>query len=646
MSDKIIKNKLLINVLISCFALAWPLWPLSAVLESDNYVIFENVHHEFDGPVISAVACGGGVEKMTVSWTTDVLADAFVEYSQDSGLANSKEQGTSALAGTNHSVEVNGLTAGTYYYRVKSRRVNGGLSIDSSIRSCVAAAAPAEAPPAPSSAGGGGVIIIDKNDKIAPAITNFALTAKSADSLTFSWETDEPATSFIEYGLSNSYGETVGSWASNTKHQITVKNLTPASVYQARALSSDGSGNVGKSENLAAATAETGEESAIEEETRPETAETEDPAELVQRASARLTELLNQFSGQLSLNMVGDLVSLQYTTLSQLANLLPAPLLSGEPRVETSANSVVIYWSTNKETNSQVALAPETRYAPTTKEPYQMVVGSANTFVLDHEVRIFNLEPDTNYHYQIRSAPRVGQAAVSRDFIFRTRLSALEITSFFPQIIDQQTVTVKWVTNKEADSAITFAPYRGNELAVNESKTLKDNNLSVIHELTINELKEGVKYDLELISQDEAGNVAREIIARFATSEDDLPPQISRIQADATIFVDQQSRIQTIISWQTNEPATTKVYYQTGVTAGDLEEMESTESRPEYVKDHVALITKFKPGLVYSFRVESMDSGGNVSLSNVHTFMTPKQKESIFQLIMRILENTFGWLKR
>ncbi len=79
---------------------------------------------------------------------------------------------------------------------------------------------------------------------------------------------------------------------------------------------------------------------------------------------------------------------------------------------------------------------------------------------------------------------------------------------------------------------------------------------------------------------------------------------------------------------------------------GDIELIEKTNLNTNYTKEHVVVITKFKPGLVYSFRVESIDSGGNVRLSKAHTFMTPKKKESIFQIIMRILEETFSWVRK
>ena len=175
---------------------------------------------------------------------------------------------------------------------------------------------------------------------------------------------------------------------------------------------------------------------------------------------------------------------------------------------------------------------------------------------------------------------------------------------------------------------------------------MRNNDFSTIHEIEIAEFTGGTLYDIELTSIDADGNVAQETLSRFSTAEDDLPPGITHIKAESTVFLDRGDRIQTVISWLTNEPATSRIYYQEGVHGGDVELAESTPLNTNYTKEHVMVISKFKPGIVYSFRVESVDSGGNTTLSQVYTFMTAKKKESIIQIILRILEETFGWVKR
>jgi hypothetical protein len=165
----------------------------------------------------------------------------------------------------------------------------------------------------------------------------------------------------------------------------------------------------------------------------------------------------------------------------------------------------------------------------------------------------------------------------------------------------------------------------------------------VIHEIRIEDFEGGVFYEVVLASEDEEGNLVTETLPRFSTSEEDLPPIISHIKTDSTVFVDRSDKIQTVISWLTNEPSSSQVYYQEGVHGGDARLANSTPLNSSFSKEHVVVISNFDPGKVYTFRVESSDSGGNTSISKVHTFMTAKKKESIIQIIINILENTFGW---
>jgi hypothetical protein len=123
-------------------------------------------------------------------------------------------------------------------------------------------------------------------------------------------------------------------------------------------------------------------------------------------------------------------------------------------------------------------------------------------------------------------------------------------------------------------------------------------------------------------------------------------PISAYIKADSTVFVEDSGRTQTIISWYTNEPATSQVLYQEGVHGGRVELKDLTPVSFDYSKEHTVIINKLKPGTVYTFKVKSVDSGGNETISEAHTFMTAKKRESIFQVIMKILEDTFSWMRK
>ncbi len=628
-------------------------WATFSAMESDSYVIYENIHHSFDGPLISSVSSSVSDLTATVSWTTDVNADSFVVYDTDSSVpdATSKEQGSALKTSTSHSVDLTGLSANTtYYFKVKSTRINGGTSIHATINSFSTGADP-NVSPAPPSSGGGGMLIIDKTDNIAPTISNLSAVAIDSSSVKVSWSTDEEATSFVEYGKTLSFGSVYGEWSSSTEHSIILIDLSPETSYDYRALSSDSWGNLGKSETLSfylnAGELVDQPIEGVEEEVKPEEPETKpDEPGLIDKVTDTALDLLRKLFPEVALNELSEEQLNSVDSLEKLSAFISAPVLSGQPSIDIGATEANISWTTDIDSNSQIAFAPSDRYNANADEPYYQIVGDANEMTTDHTVSIQGLLPDTTYHFQLRSKPRIGPTALSRDYTFVTSIETLSIVSFFTQIISNEKVIFKWVTNKEADSVLKFSPYHDNIVAVDEQKIIKDNEQLVIHEITVSEFEAGIYYDIELQSTDEDGNLATETLDHFSTSEDDLPPIISHVKADSTVFLDRSSKTQTIIAWMTNEPSTSKVVYQEGVHGSQVDLSESTDLNINYTKEHVMVITKFKPGVVYSFRVASIDSGGNTSLSKTHTFMTAKQRESIIQIIIGIFEDTFGWVKK
>ena len=615
----------------------------TAALRSTNYVIYENVNYSFDGPVISGVASSVSEATATVSWTTDIVADGFVIYDTENTFLASREQGVSAKTLTNHSVALSGLDENTrYYYKVKSSGVNNGITIDSTVREFTTGAVPVEE--VAETPQGGGMLIIDKTDKVAPKITDLDSKITSSTTIEVSWTTDEDASGFVEYGLSNELGRVSGSWKSVKEHVVNIDSLEHGQTYYFRAASSDSWGNLSYSEissiTMPPLTPE--EIKKLEEEKEAKT----DDAAILAVATKKAMEFILKLFPEVSLNDMSKNPITDIKSLADITSFIPAPILAGEPKMEFTAKEAKFIWTTDVESNSLVAISPEDRYKPNAVEPYIQVSGNAEDKTKNHEVRIFNLSPNTTYHYQLRSKSGIGPVARSRDFTFKTKTEEIVISNFYSQIENRQTAVFKWVTNKDADAAVKIIPFRNNQPALDQAKIFKDNKRGVIHEIKVADFVEGVFYDIELESADDKGNIARQKIDKFATAEDDLPPEISQIKTDSVVFTDKSGKTQTIISWQTNEPTISRIYYDEGVRAADAQLNGKTEQIDDYKKEHVSVITKFKPGTVYSFKIEVTDSRGNVTVSKTHTFMTAKQKESIIQIIINILGNSFGWLTK
>ncbi len=113
-----------------------------------------------------------------------------------------------------------------------------------------------------------------------------------------------------------------------------------------------------------------------------------------------------------------------------------------------------------------------------------------------------------------------------------------------------------------------------------------------------------------------------------AGGEPDItPPVISNVQAvDITAATAR-------ITWTTDEPATSKVYY--GLTTG----YGSTKTAPGYVTNHSVELTGLTPETLYHYKVESADASSNTSQSGDYTFTTqagtPTPQMYVFDITMQ-----------
>jgi hypothetical protein len=247
----------------------------------------------------------------------------------------------------------------------------------------------------------------------------------------------------------------------------------------------------------------------------------------------------------------------------------------------------------------------------------------------------------------VRSKTPVSDTAKSRDFTFTTKEQQVEISTYKIVNISPESAAFSWATNVPTDSKVTYIPYGKNgALQVDSARSVADKNVTTIHDLTVKDLEAGQIYQVELSGKDKTGFTVAKTLATFSTSDVDLPPVITQVQTDAALLPGEQTTVQAIISWITNEPGTSQIFYQKGFGKADetKEFSKKTPLDPNYIKRHVIVINDFEPGAVYQFQVESTDSSGNSTRSRTFTLLSPRQKESVFQVIMSNIEQTFSWV--
>jgi hypothetical protein len=151
---------------------------------------------------------------IVIAWTTNEPATSRVDY----GLTEQYGRSTSTGSGrvVSHGVELMGLApATTYHYRVYSEDAagNGAFSADRTFST---------------------------PDIDAPLISEVAAGSITGVGATITWITDEPATSQVDYGLTDQYGQATALDTSlATSHSVSLTGLAAGSTYHYQVRSKD-----------------------------------------------------------------------------------------------------------------------------------------------------------------------------------------------------------------------------------------------------------------------------------------------------------------------------------------------------------------------------------------------------------------------
>jgi len=642
----------------------------SANARDDNggdYYFFSTAN-DTQAPQISNISVLEKQNSALILWETDELSTSKIVYGTSSDSLDS-EVSDNVLTRKHHVLTLSGLNENTkYYFKVGSCDANSNCAT-STLNSFT-------------------TLLMEEpkeSDTEGPQISEVKAAVVSDTSVAITWKTDELADSKVVFGTSLDYGSEVSDSAFTLSHSVTLSNLTKKTSYYFKVVSKDTSGNETVDDNSGKGyTFTTTDEPGIvetitqggggiliiekipkgyksekewceemnlywydegchriaREERTGLTSKEEESLSLIESGTEEFLErVLEKIKKNPHLQKVkeGDLLS----AVSEMAEkVITAPQLTGKdyPKVIKGTDSAKIVWMTDKKANSLVAIAEDEKYSPEKEEPYQMIVGNPDELVTYHQVLIENLKPSTLYHFQVRSKPLIGPVAKSEDRVFTTLGLSLEISDISTKRKGPKEIEIFFRTNLPAKTKLKYK-----NLRTNEGKEISDNSFVGEHRISLADLLTNTEYSFLINVEDEKGQKATSPEIRFSTGKDTQPPQILEVKTSSAISPRGQA-IQTIISWQTDELSTSRVYYVEGIKWED-KLAKSTPMDNTLSIRHIVVLPKLKPGKVYLFKTESIDSSQNRSLSKTYTLFTPQRRKTIIQIMMSQFEKTFGWIK-
>ena len=298
-------------------------------------------------------------------------------------------------------------------------------------------------------------------------------------------------------------------------------------------------------------------------------------------------------------------------------------------KVTTTKSTATVTWNTDKPANSVLDYGSNNLYGSNKNDP---------TKTTAHSISLTDLNSNTAYHYQAKSADSNNNTASSGDKVFTTKTDTdisppslppsgggggTPPTDTTPPIISDiqvsvanTTATITWVTNEPSDSIINYGRNTIYGLNVNKSTQSKE------HSLTLRGLNPITEYHFQIKSADSSNNIVSSNDMTFTTKKeaDKTMPVISNIQVSITDLL-------ATVTWDTGEPATSEINvgldsnYGGNVNDDSLVEKHKVQlSLPESISD-----------INYFYQIKSIDSSNNVASSTgVYILKANKGKECLF----------------
>jgi hypothetical protein len=439
-----------------------------------------------------------------------------------------------------------------------------------------------------------------KPDTTAPVILFASTTEVGAFSVGVKVETDEDAVTFIDYGETIDYGFTEGDSGVLRSKVIKLKKLQTGTLYHYRIKLMDKSGNFTTTEDRTFST-------------------------------LFLSELLSDRS---FLDKATDIQGkLEQLIESALPSLSP-PFLSTPTIVNITESGATLSWTTNIKTYGSLNYATEEDYK-TNNGIYTINVPSSPDKLALHSIDLASLKPNTKYHIQATSYVFPQVLGKTPDITFTTKAPSIQ-----GSIVERKTDSFRAIWTSRSPSS-SIVDYKNMTTGESNRKVIREQTTS--HDVSITHLIPGTTYEVAISGMTSQGNLL-EAQYPFTVTMDvhKTPPKIALIKVNSALVSGRTDRAQTVISWNTDEPATSLVTYEEGSGATDKELANKiAEKTDNFTTSHAVIIPSLKVGTIYRIQVTSTDEAGNVTKLPVRSIITPRNSESVVDVIFKNFEDTF-----
>ena len=444
------------------------------------------------------------------------------------------------------------------------------------------------------------------SDTTPPKISNMKISDISSFGATITFDTDKETVSSIDYGKDLGYGNNTEGDTPNsfkTNHQIKLAGLALGTDYHFRIIAVDKSGNIA-----------TGQDQTFK-------------TKFLSENLSDLTKIDNieQFQAEI-----------ESTIESILPSLVP-PFVEKPEVTDITEDSAVVNFKTNIKSFGVAGYVADSDFDATKANPYKIETSDTTKKVLNHSLVLSNLKSNTKYRVEARAFSLPQVVGKSQEFTFTTKASKIQA------IILNKTnnsFTVVWNSDEPTSSIVEYRDGKTGRLS-----RMIDDTKNKSHSMKVENLTPGTTYTVSVSGINLAGNtIEGNAPITVTTSTDVTAPIITNLKVDSALVAGRTDRIQSIVSWTTDEPSTSTVYFEEGSGTATDALSNKQEDTSTLTTNHVVILSTLKPGTIYRFQIASTDEAGNTLTLPVRTIITPIQNESIVDIIFKNFDQTFNFL--
>ncbi len=267
-------------------------------------------------------------------------------------------------------------------------------------------------------------------------------------------------------------------------------------------------------------------------------------------------------------------------------------------------------------------------------------VQSINTATAEstYDIALPGLSDGTKYYYALTSYDSEGNAYTGSIFSFSTPPAPKISNLRFQPVTGMPTSTqeISWTTNVASTSTIVYG------IVGTSGTEMASSQMTTAHSITVSDLVDDSEYFLYAQSRDGDGNLAVSDKQLFHTALDTRPPKISNISVESSIRgTGADARGQVVVSWTTDEPATSQVAYAEGSSATVFNNRTAEDSGLSF--EHIVIVSDLPTSKVYSVQPVSLDKAGNVANGASQSAIIGRASDGVLTIVLNTLQGLFGF---